>query len=404
MSERLYDAMVAGHLCLDVIPRFPDSGATDFSSIIRPGKLVEMEHATLATGGPVSNTGIGMRRQGLKVMFAARIGDDIFGRLTREFLEENGNADGIQVSNGSVSSYTIVLAPPRIDRVFLHNPGTNNEFSAADLKPELIAQCRHFHLGYPPLMRRMYEQNGAELVKVFKIAKEAGATTSLDMSLPDPSSPSGKINWRTLLSDLLPYVDIYLPSVEETLFMLERETFLSMKTAHGGKELIDFLAADDYTRLADTLLKMGAGMVSLKSGHRGFYFKTGSEKIFSRFGAAQPKNQKNWSNRELWCPAFAAPLLASATGSGDSSIAGFLSAYLKGLDLEECLKRANMVGWQNVQVLDAVSGIKNWDETSAMVKQEKPMNDLNLNNTGWRFIEQFKLAAGPGDLLTQNHV
>lgn len=39
MNERPYDAMVAGHLCLDIIPRFPDSGASTFSEIIRPGKL-----------------------------------------------------------------------------------------------------------------------------------------------------------------------------------------------------------------------------------------------------------------------------------------------------------------------------------------------------------------------------
>jgi sugar/nucleoside kinase (ribokinase family) len=400
MNERPYDAMVAGHLCLDIIPRFPDSGASTFSEIIRPGKLVVMDKATLATGGPVSNTGIAMSRQGPKIMFAARIGDDEFGRLTLGLLELSGNAEGIHVSGGSVSSYTIVLAPPRIDRVFLHNPGTNNEFSSADLKPQLIAQCKLFHLGYPPLMRRLYEQNGAELIKIFKLAKDVGATTSLDMSLPDPDSESGQVNWLALLTDLLPYVDIYLPSAEETLFMLERDTFLTMKNQHGGGDLIDILSVDDYTRLADKLLALGAGMTALKSGHRGFYFKTSDKDRFARFGAAKPKRQDNWSNRELWCPAFAAPDLASATGSGDSSIAGFLSAFLRGSDLEVCLKRANMLGWQNVQVLDAVSGIKSWDETSAMVMQDKTTNDLHIDNSAWSWNETFQMAAGPNDPLT----
>ena len=52
-----YDVMAAGHLCLDIIPRFTDTGAKEITDVMRPGKLVNVEAATVSTGGPVSNTG-----------------------------------------------------------------------------------------------------------------------------------------------------------------------------------------------------------------------------------------------------------------------------------------------------------------------------------------------------------
>lgn len=398
--DRVYDVMVAGHLCFDVIPLFPNTGATRIDEIMRPGKLVQMEQAKMSTGGPVSNTGIGLKKLGMNVCFSARVGDDDFGRLTIDYLRETGNAEGIHVVAGSASSYTVVIAPPGIDRIFLHHPGTNNEYAASDLDVNLIRQCRHFHFGYPPLMRSMYGNDGKELQKVFMAAKEAGATTSCDMALPDPASESGKANWHKILENILPYVDIYLPSIEESFYMLEPKEFLTMKDKHGGADLIDHLTVDDYTRIADKLLALGCKMTSLKTGHRGWYFKTGAEAGFEAMGAARPLNPSNWANRELWCPAYAVPSFGSATGSGDSSISGFLAGFLNGYTVEESLKYATCLGWQNVQVLDAVSGIKSIEETADAICQRMPLIDARLAGDGWTWSDQYQLWSGPGDALT----
>lgn len=394
--SKTYDVMAAGHVCIDVIPQFPDTGAEHLGEILRPGKLVHMGPVKMNTGGPVSNTGIALKRLGNNVCFSARVGDDEFGQITLGILKESGNAEGIHLVQGSASSYTIVIAPPRIDRVFLHNPGTNNEFGLEDLDPALIAQCRLFHFGYPPLMRRMYQNDGRELAAIFKTAKEAGATTSCDMALPDPSSEAGQVDWVKILANVLPYVDIFLPSIEEAFFMLEPEAFLQMKRDHGGAELIDYLTPTDYGRIADKLLALGARMTSLKSGHRGYYFKTGPAGALEGLGAAKPGDLGNWTSRELWCPAFNAPNLASATGSGDSSIAGFLTGFLKGETIERTLRSANCLGWQNVQVLDAVSGIKSWNETLQLLDGKMPTNDVHIDAAGWKAIGD-GLWSGPAD-------
>jgi len=393
-----YDIMVAGHLCFDVIPSFPDTGILEIGHLLTPGKMLNMGDVTLSTGGPVSNTGIGMKILGSRVVFTARVGDDDFGRMTMERLRHSGNADGIRVMKNATSSYTVALAPPGIDRIFLHNPGTNDLFGADDLQPKLIAQCRHFHFGYPPLMRRLYTNEGRELERIFRIAKDAGVTTSCDMSLPDPAAPTGKAPWSKILKRILPYVDMYLPSVEESMFMLEREAYLKLKAKHRHTDLLDVLKAEDYSRLAGKLLDLGSKMTALKAGRRGFYFRTREQASFAGMGAARPGNPDNWSARELWCPAFLCKKIASATGSGDSAIAGFLHCYLKGLDLEHCLKIANCLGWQNIQALDAISGIHNWKETQADLRRNLPFEDLALDKApGWAWDDRFKLWRGPND-------
>ncbi|OHB59039.1 MAG: hypothetical protein A2Y12_18355 [Planctomycetes bacterium GWF2_42_9] len=398
--NRSYDVMVAGHLCLDIIPLFPDTGARQIQEILSPGKLVNVGNAKISTGGPVSNTGINMKTLGNKVCFCACVGDDVLGQLTVNLLKASGNAEGIGAVKGAASSYTVVLAPRGIDRIFLHNPGTNNYFGAENLDLKLIQQCRHFHLGYPPLMARMFADEGKELAKIFKIAKEAGATTSSDMTLPDPASPSGKAPWRKILENILPYIDIYVPSIEETFYMLYPEEFLKMKAEHHNAELIDYINPKQYSKLADEIISMGAKMTTLKSGHRGFYIKTASKSVFKNLGAAQPGDFDNWANRELWAPAYQVEKFGSATGSGDSSIAGLLTGYLNGNTIEQSLKYATCLGYQNVCVLDAVSGIKDLKTTKEMIRSDMPMIDTHLDGNGWKYNQDLKIFSGIKDKLS----
>ncbi len=395
--SRPYDVMAAGHLCLDIIPRFYDTGARQISEILRPGKLVNVAEAAVSTGGPVSNTGINLKTLGSKVIFCARCGDDDLGAVTVATLKRNGNADGLHIAKGAASAYTLAIAPPGIDRIFIHNPGTNDTFGPEDLDPQLISQCRLFHFGYPPLMRRMYESGGEELRQVLKTAKDAGATVSLDMSLPDPDSASGKVSWRTILEKILPYVDIFVPSIEECFFMLHSEEFLEMKRTHKNAELVDQISPARYGEIADECLAMGTKMVTLKAAHRGFYFRTAAKERFAEMGEARPGDPDNWSNRELWAEAFVIEKMASATGSGDSAIAGLLTGFLRGLSIERALRCATVVGMQNLRALDAVSGIRPWEETEPMLDLEMPTLSAHLDGSGWTYSKELRLWTGPHD-------
>jgi len=395
--SRDFDAMVAGHLCIDIIPSIPDTGASTLGDVLRPGKLVEVGAPAVSTGGAVSNTGIALVRLGCRVCFSARVGDDDFGRLTVDSLPEDGSTEGICRSTGTGSSYTVVLAVPNVDRVFLHDPGTNNQYCSEDLDPVLLSRCRHFHFGYPPLMRRMYENNGRELVAILRAAKGAGATTSCDMALPDPDSDAGRAPWPTILEDALPYVDIFLPSFEEALYMLDPELFKQKKRDHGDAELIDVALPSEYSATASRLLELGAGVVALKAGHRGWYCRTGEAKSLAEMAPILGESLPTWASRELWIAAWDQGKIASATGAGDCSIAGFLAAYLQGQTLEQSLRCSACLGWQNLRVLDAVSGVGSWAETTELLSRPMPIVDPELPPQDWSPLSSTDLWAGPMD-------
>ena len=52
-------------------------------------------------------------------------------------------------------------------------------------------------------MKQIWSDGGVRLERLLARAKARGAMTSLDMSLPDPSSPSGMIDWGALLARVL---------------------------------------------------------------------------------------------------------------------------------------------------------------------------------------------------------
>jgi sugar/nucleoside kinase (ribokinase family) len=391
MQTYEFDVVAAGHLCLDMFPRFETEIATGrIGDILRPGTLVNMGGMAFGTGGAVSNTGIAMKIFGCHVAFVAKVGDDPLARITREVIQKHGSTEGLSVSPGSDSSYSVILAPPNIDRIFLHCPGANDAFTSADINMKVVSKARLFHFGYPTLMRSMFADGGDELTRILKMARAAGLTVSLDTSLPDPTSPAGKADWRRIYEKALPHVDLFLPSIEETFYTLHPEEYLRRKEQAGGQELIDYIRPEEFSRFAEEYLALGCRIAVIKAGHNGWYVKTSGRQRLQELGRARPADPAAWADRELWCPAFVVEKIASAAGSGDSSIAGFLTALLKGHSLEECLKLANAAGAMNLRALDTLSGLPYWGQLQAAANTMK-VRELAFLKAPWKWDGQRKL-------------
>jgi len=363
-EERLalpYPAVVCGHICLDVIPTLYDRQA-GVDAILVPGKLIDVGPALLATGGAVSNTGLALHRLGAPARLMGKVGDDRFGAAIVDIVRGRGAAlaDGMIVAAGEASSYTIVISPPGIDRIFLHCTGANDTFEAADVKEELLREAGLFHFGYPPLMRRMWTDGGAELAALLAKAKAAGATVSLDLAKPDPDADAGRADWRAILASALPSVDLFLPSFEEILFMLRRETYDALAASGGTTDLLPYADETLLAELADELLGLGAAVVVLKLGEYGLYMKTcRSVERLAASGRYAPSDAASWAGRELYVPCFAVDV-AGTTGAGDCTIAGLLTGWMLGLAPEEALLGAVGTGACNVERPDAVSGVRPW--------------------------------------------
>ncbi len=361
--------VVAGHLCLDLTPKFRDTAGQGLAEILVPGSLLVVGDCVVSTGGAVANTGLALAKLGVAVTAVGKVGDDSFGSLVVEKMEQARCGEAVRRVPGEQTAYTIILAPPGVDRTFLHNPGANNTFGLRDIDFGAVERSDVMHLGYPPLLRRLYEDGGGELAEIFRRARACGATTSLDMTLPDPEAASGRVDWEAILEAALPAVDIFLPSAEEAVFCLERENFFSLRergAAEGGG-LVDALSREDCRRLTGKLLDFGAGISGLKAGHRGLYLRTAGSARLEEFGRGRCRDVERWSERELWQPAFPVESVASTTGAGDAAIAGFLAAFLRGESPEAALKYAAAAGAQSVSAHDAISGLTDYAGLTRMV-------------------------------------
>jgi len=357
------EVVVAGHVCLDVIPRL--DGPADLA----PGGLITVGPAELPTGGSVLNTGLALHRLGVGVRLVGRVGDDLFGTGVLDALREHDPAlaAGMVVAPGEATSYSIVISPPGVDRSFLHCTGANDGFTNDDVRDEALAGARVFHFGYPPLMRAMIAEGGGELQRLFARARGAGATTSLDLCMPDPGSEAGRVDWEALLAATLPHVDVFAPSVGELLVMLERDAGATVDRAL-------------LTRVAERLLAMGAPIVAIKLGDQGLYLRTsaGVGRVAGRLGL----DADAWREREVVSPCFAPARVAGTTGSGDATIAGLLAALLRAEDPVTAATSATAVGACSVEAPDATGGIPPWPQVAERMRAGWPRLPLTLDLGG----------------------
>ncbi len=301
-----YDAVVAGHICMDVIPAIACRDPDAFRTVFAPSRTVQAGEVTIAVGGAVPNVGLVMNRLGMRTFMTGKVGDDLFGRGIVEAIMEldPGAALDLHVDPEVHTSYSIVLDPPGLDRCLLHYPGANDAYRAADLDPACLDQARLLHLGYPPAMRALFENNGAELAALLRKAKACGVATSLDMTMSDPDSLAGRADWRAILEHVLPHVDLFLPSLEETLYMLHRDLLAHLREQTAdGSETVDYVTPEILHELSDACLAMGAGIVGLKLGRRGCYLRAAVQDG-TRLGRACPSEPEAWRNAEIWSPCF----------------------------------------------------------------------------------------------------
>lgn len=355
----------AGHICLDITPVFPAAvKGQSIRDLLRPGKLLQMGAADVHTGGSVANTGLALKLLGNEVELLGKIGKDAFGTMVKSIVSSYG-AGGLIEDEACSTSYTVVLAVPGHDRIFLHNPGANDSFTNADIPEESLTDAVLFHFGYPPLMKSMYADGGTELTAMFRRMKERGIATSLDLAAVDPHSEAGRADWPAILRSVLPYVDFCEPSFEEICFMLDRSRYDRLN--RGGDITAGLDPEAEALPLAEELIGMGCRAVLIKCGSAGMVFKTAGKEAIGKIGEKLHPDAELWADRQGIQPCFEAETVRSGTGAGDTSIAAFLTAVLRGYAPAECTAFAAAEGACCVTTYDALSGLRSIEELAKKI-------------------------------------
>ncbi len=304
------DVVSLGAYVVDVIGRpidqFPEKG-----------RLTVFDELEMHSGGGANNTGITLAKLGINVGAIGRIGADTFGDFVLETLETNRVDTRAMTRDAEINTpVTFVAVASDGERSFLHYMGTNSVVSENDVNSDLIRSCKILHVAGAFVMPKL---DGEPMARVLRYAKEAGVMTSLD-TVWDASG-----NWLKTLEPCLPYIDVFLPSIEE------------------AKQITGL---DSPPEIAKFLMGYGVQTVGLKMGERGSYVRTGKD--------------------EIYVPAYKVDVV-DATGAGDAYVAGFLAGIVMGWDLKRTSQLASATGAACVTAIGTTAGIRNLEETLAII-------------------------------------
>jgi sugar/nucleoside kinase (ribokinase family) len=118
--------------------------------------------------------------------------------------------------------------------------------------------------------------------------------------------------------------------------------------------------------------------------------KTAGQVSLDKLGRAAPADPSIWADREILTPCYQVKVVGT-TGSGDATIAGFLSAVLRDLPPEQAVNAAVAVGACNVEAADALSGLLTWEDTLSRISRGWPKHPLTVEVPGWEWEEQHEL-------------
>lgn len=250
-----------------------------------------LDSAALVLGGSAAIVACGLARLGVTTAIVAVVGDDEFGRATRTLLEDAGvDTRWLRTDARTPTGVSVILSAE--SRAILTHPGTIATTDATAL-PTLdeLAGVRHVHsasLFLQPLL-------APTLPGYLAALRERGATTSCDTNW-DPTE-----RWE-LAGATIAACDVFLPNTAE---------------------LAAITGVDDHDEAVRRFTDDGA-TVALKNGAAG--------------GIAWAPDGLRVS-----APGIAVDVV-DTTGAGDTFDAGFLSGWVEGAALDECLARAVAAG------------------------------------------------------------
>ncbi len=305
------DVIVVGELNVDLIlnqvESFPEKGKE---------KLADEMSLTLGSSSAIFASNLSSL--GMKVSFIGKIGTDIFGGFCKDQLNEKGVNTSLLIESDDLKTGATIILNFGEDRAMVTHQGAMKHLGINDITNEILSSARHLHFS------SYFLQPGFKnhLDILFKRAKEAGLTTSLDMQW-DPAE-----KWDFDFKKVLPYVDIFLPNELELLHLT-------------GRDSID----DALQTLAGY-----AKIILVKQGKQGSLLCYDSKVV----------HRKSFLNDAV----------VDAIGAGDSFNAGFVFKFIQGMAHEDCQVFGNLIGAISTTAAGGTTAFLNYAETMKIAKEK----------------------------------
>lgn len=300
-----FDVSVVGLYILDIlgrpVERIPDKGNVEFIDQIR-----------LTVAGTAGGTVVDCAKLGLKARAVGAVGTDEKADFVLATLQGFGiDTELMQRLPGVPTSATILNIRPNGERPALHVRGASDHFDVPPDMDDAVLAPPFVHVGGTGLLRRM---DGEPTRRLLAAAKERGRTTTFDLIAATAET-------LAIVEPLLPYIDYFMPSIEEA-------TDMSGRT--------------DPDDIASFYLDRGAKTCVFTMGAAGSYVASGDTRI--------------------QVPAFDIQVV-DTTGCGDAYDAGFLTGLHAGFDLETCARFATAASGLVATGLGSDAGIVSFEDT-----------------------------------------
>jgi sugar/nucleoside kinase (ribokinase family) len=303
------DIVVVGELNVDLV-------LTGLDSLPGYGELRLAKDMRFALGSSSAIFACNAARLGAKVGFVGKAGKDEFGDFLVRRLQESGvDTSRIVRSSEGRTGICVLMSFPK-EYAMASFPGIRETFSLAEVDLDYVKTARHMH------MSSFYIQPALRpgCPELFRTAKEAGLTTSLD---PD-QDPDGK--WDGGIREVLKNVDFFFPNEMEA-------------AALGGSS------------------DMATALANLRSLAKNVVIKRGSSGLMTAEDA-----------RTIVAPGFTVKPV-DTTGAGDSFNAGFVYKYLQGASLAECSVWGHACGALSTRALGGTEGFPTRDEVERFLAE-----------------------------------
>jgi len=314
--------VVLGDANVDMVIRLPDRTAT--------GDLRGSE-PRLFGGGSAANVAVGLARLGVGVAFIGSVGDDGYGRWVRDDLAREGiDTRGLVEARDAFTPMVIALIQPDGERLVVVWPperGADLRLRPEDVEAAWPTGAAWLHTSGMCLRASPIKE---AVLHGMALAREAGATVSLDLNL------------------------------RLELWGLDRETRATLERAVASSDVVLGSGPEEIAPLAD-VEDVGAAAGALSDGVRTVVARLGADGAL----AVTPQGACH-------APAFPpglpgqTPLLVDTLGAGDAFDAGFIAARLAGHDAAEALRWGNAVSALKIGRPGA-RGTPTWDELATLL-------------------------------------
>ena len=314
--NKKFDVIVIGELNVDLIMNqlqsFPETGKE---------KLAEKMSLTLGSSSAIFASNLAAL--GMKVSFVGKIGNDIFGNFCKNQLCEKGVDTSMLIQSDALQTGATVILNFGEDRAMITHQGAMKNLGIEDITIEMLSTAKHLHFS-SYFLQPGFKYN---LHNLFRMAKDAGLTTSLDVQW-DPVE-----EWDFDYKKVLPHVDIFLPNETELLKLT-------------GAASIDAAlnVINDYGKF-----------ILVKQGKQGSLL--------------------SYKNKTVRGKSFLNDKVVDAIGAGDSFNAGFVFKFIKEFPPEDCQVFGNLVGAISTTKPGGTAAFINYDETLKIAKAKFAYED-----------------------------